>query len=417
MIVDVFAPEIFDIISNNSRLKNILDQGACLYLVGGAVRDLLMQKEPDDYDFCVGGLDQESFKNLFPEMVKVGKNYPIFKVNNYDFDLQKSLDDLKMEDELKRRDFTINAIAVNIKDGKMIDPFNGIKDLEKGVISVLPDAIKKDPLRAYRAARLVSEMEESSDRVFSINKETEIQIKANKKRLESLAEERVFGEFRKALLSNMPARFFKVLKELDILDVHFPEIDALIGVKQPEKYHPEGDVFNHTMLSLEAAVKRTNNPLIRFSVLVHDLGKALTPEEEWPHHYRHDRDGLKPLRKLCNRIKIPVKWRKAGELAINEHMRAFRWKKMRPGKIVHLLEKAQRSNLGIEGLANIIEADRRGRGQPDLEVSEASDLVVLGKEMFAQIGGSSIRGVKEGPEFGKKLFHARCQWLKNKLRP
>ena len=141
--------------------------------------------------------------------------------------------------------------------------------------------------------------------------------------LNTLSKERVFVEFRKALLSDKPSNFFNVLRKANVLDIHFKEIYDLIGSLQPVKYHPEGDSYNHTMIAVDNSVDLTNDPMIRYAALVHDLGKGITPKEMYPHHYGHDKNGEKPVRNLSNRIKVPTLWKKAGITSAKEHVK--RW--------------------------------------------------------------------------------------------
>lgn len=157
----------------------------------------------------------------------------------------------------------------------------GIKDIENGVIKAIGESFKEDPLRVYRVARFASELD------FEVEENTLKLMNELKNELDTLSKERVFVEFRKALASNNPSRFFNVLKEADVLDTHFKEIYDLIGSIQPLKYHPEGDSYNHTMLAVQNSVKLTDDLLIRYAVLVHDLGKGLTPKEMYPHHHGH----------------------------------------------------------------------------------------------------------------------------------
>lgn len=142
-----------------------------------------------------------------------------------------------------------------------------------------------------------------------------------KEELNTLSAERVFMELKKALEAEKPSIFFNVLKEVDVLDIHFKEIFDLIGAIQPVKYHPEGDSYNHSMLALDNSAKLTNDLIIRFSALVHDLGKGTTPKEMYPHHYGHDKRGVEPLKNLCKRIKVPNEWKQAGLVAVEEHMK------------------------------------------------------------------------------------------------
>lgn len=193
----------------------------------------------------------------------------------------------------------------------------GIKDIENRVIKAIGESFKEDPLRVYRVARFASELD------FEVEENTLKLMNELKNELDTLSKERVFVEFRKALASNNPSRFFNVLKESDVLDTHFKEIYDLIGSIQPLKYHPEGDSYNHTMLAVQNSVKLTDDLLIRYAVLVHDLGKGLTPKEMYPHHHGHAEKGVEPVRNLSNRIGVPTIWRKAGIISSKEHMR--RW--------------------------------------------------------------------------------------------
>lgn len=193
----------------------------------------------------------------------------------------------------------------------------GIKDIENRVIKAIGESFKEDPLRVYRVARFASELD------FEVEENTLKLMNELKNELDTLSKERVFVEFRKALASNNPSRFFNVLKEADVLDTHFKEIYDLIGSIQPLKYHPEGDSYNHTMLAVQNSVKLTDDLLIRYAVLVHDLGKGLTPKEMYPHHHGHAEKGVEPVRNLSNRIGVPTIWKKAGIISSKEHMR--RW--------------------------------------------------------------------------------------------
>ena len=194
----------------------------------------------------------------------------------------------------------------------------GIKDIDNKIIRAIGNSFLEDPLRVYRVARFASELE------FEVEEKTIEYMRSLRDELDTLSKERVFVEFRKALASNKPSIFFNVLKEAKVLDIHFKEIYNLIGSLQPIKYHPEGDSYNHTMIAVDNSVGLTKNLLIRYACLVHDLGKGLTPEEQYPHHHGHSIKGLEPVRDLSNRIGVPTSWKKAGITSSKEHMR--RWK-------------------------------------------------------------------------------------------
>lgn len=175
----------------------------------------------------------------------------------------------------------------------------------------------EDPLRVYRVARFASELD------FEVQEDTLKLMNSLRGELDTLSKERVFVEFKKALSSNKPSKFFNVLSKADVLDIHFKEIYDLIGSLQPLKYHPEGDSYNHTMITVDNSTKLTNDLLIRYACLVHDLGKGLTPKEMYPHHHGHAEKGVEPVKELSNRIGVPTSWKKAGVLSSKEHMR--RW--------------------------------------------------------------------------------------------
>lgn len=311
--------------------KDIAKNGGRLYLVGGAVRDELNKIESHDKDFCVTGLSSDTFEKLFPEAHKRGKSFFVYdlfgnefamarsekKIGNLHTDFEiTSNENITIEEDLKRRDITINSIAKDVLTNKIIDPFNGIEDLKNGIIKATSkSSFKEDPLRAYRAARFASKFN------FNVDSDTIKLMNELKSDLKYLSEERVFDEFRKAINSDYPYIFFDILKQADILDVHFIEIYKLIGAIQPVQYHPEGDSYNHSLLALKMATSITKDERIRFSALVHDLGKGLTPPDEYPHHLNHDVNGVKQVKKLGKRLKMPNSWIKCGTVAAREHMR------------------------------------------------------------------------------------------------
>ncbi len=273
----------------------IKNNGGRLYLVGGAVRDSLLNRPISDEDYCVCGIDKENFLKLFPNCHTRGKTFKVFDIEGKEFALARTEKkigighkefeittgkEITIEQDLKRRDITINSIAKDVLTGEIIDPYKGKEDIQNKTIRATSNSFMEDPLRVYRVARFASELE------FNVEENTLKMMYKLKNELSTLSKERVFTEFRKALKTSMPSTFFDVLKNANVLDVHCKEIYNLIGAIQPIEYHPEGDSYNHTMLALNNSVKLTNNLMIRYSVLVHDLGKGLTPKELYPHHYR-----------------------------------------------------------------------------------------------------------------------------------
>lgn len=338
-----------------------------IYQVGGSVRDEILNAPASDKDFVVVGTTVKEFLEKFPEAKKVGKSFPVFLVNGNEyafarkekktlpgyrgFDVEFS-PDVSLAEDLARRDITINSIAKDVNTGEIIDPFNGIDDLRKKRIVHVTQAFSEDPLRAYRVARFASKFCD-----FSVDEGTIELMKNLKGELNTLSVERVWAECLKALESFCPSRFFEILKEAGVLDVHFPELYALIDVPAgPVEFHgDEKDSFDHTM----RAMKRTpKNSLLVFSILCHDLGKALTPKEIYPHHYRHDINGVEPVKALCKRLKVPKKYERSAFLTVRYHMTLSRLPEMRPGKAVSLLRKLDGFEPdGISGFLKIIQAD------------------------------------------------------------
>ena len=310
--------------------KKIENAGGRLYIVGGAVRDKILGKENKDEDYCVTGITKEEFVEIFPEAKFRGKFFEVFVLENKEFAMArieektgtghkefkvKTNKNITIEEDLKRRDITVNAIAQDVLTGKIIDPYNGTKDLKEKRIKAVSRAFSEDPLRVYRVARFAAELE------FEVEENTLKMMNSLKDELLSLSKERVFEELRKALKTNRPSIFFEVLKKANVLDIHFKEIYDLIGAVQPEKYHPEGDSYNHTMIALDNSAKITQDEKIRFACLVHDLGKGRTPKEMYPHHYGHEEGGIEPLRELSRRVGLPKEWKECGMTAIKEHMK------------------------------------------------------------------------------------------------
>lgn len=408
-------------------MKNILEiaeqiklNGGTLYLVGGAVRDKILNRKVRDEDYCVVGISVEKFKKLFPEAKERGKSFCVFDIDKREFAIArkeskkgkghkefeiKANENITIEEDLARRDITINAMAQNVLTGEIIDIFNGREDLKKRIIRATTTRFEEDPLRVYRVARFSSELE------FEVDEQTINLMNKLKPELETLSKERIFEELKKALKSNRPSIFFQILKKANILDVHYKEINNLIGSLQPEEYHPEGDSYNHTMMVLDKASEMTKKLEIRFSALVHDLGKGITPKEMYPHHYGHDINGVELVEKLGKRIGVPKLWIKCGKLAAKEHMRAGMFNNMNPNKKVSFIEKIYKTQLGLEGLEIVVNADR-ARG----DIYSKVEFAKIGNMCMKEINGKYIKqkyNVKSDKSFAQKLHEERVKWLEN----
>lgn len=400
--------------------NKIKQKGGNLYLVGGAVRDSFLNRPVKEEDYCVTGLSKQEFETLFPEAKLRGKMFPVYDIEKREFALARTErksgighkefeirigKEITIREDLARRDITINAIAQEVLTKEIIDPFYGTEDIKNRIIRKVGKSFAEDPLRVYRVARFAATL------TFEVEPETIKEMKKLELELITLSKERVYVEFQKALKSNKPSIFFEVLRKANLLKVHFPEIQNLIGKIQPEKYHPEGDSYNHTMIAVDASTKLTDDLAIRFSCLVHDLGKGTTPVEILPHHYGHEERGEKLVTVLGNRIGVPKKWIKCGKIAAKEHMKAGRFEEMTPKKQVELIEKLAKSELGLEGMKIVVLCDKYRNGiYPDnIQFDQ------IGKRCIQEITGSMIKEkyqLKEGKKIKEKLQEERINWIK-----
>lgn len=400
--------------------NKIKQNGGNLYLVGGSIRDQLVGIENYDEDYCVTGISKEKFKELFPNSFCRGKSFEVFDIDGREFALARTerkigvghkefeittSENITIIQDLRRRDITINSIARDVLTGEIIDPFGGQEDIKNHIIRATSEAFLEDPLRAYRAARFACKLG------FDIEKHTIKLMSKLRAELMNLSVERVFDEMRKAISCKKPSIFFQMLKKANILDVHFIELYNLIGVVQPKEYHPEGDAYNHTMFALDRSAECTKDQKVRFATLVHDLGKGLTPRSEYPHHYKHDVNGVKVVSEFCKRLKMPNDWADCGKVAAREHMKGGIFYKMTPKKQVDFIERAYKTKLGLEGLEIVVESDRNCRGV----ASDKVEFADLGNRMINTINGNYIKnkfGIYDGIKLKEKLHEERIKWMK-----
>lgn len=410
--------------------QKIKQAGGTLYLVGGAIRNHLLNMPITDEDYCVTGLTKEQFQKLFPEAKIQGKDFPVFILNHKEIALARkerkigkghkefeflTSPDITIEEDLARRDVTINSMAQDVSTGEIIDPFHGQEDIQKKILRKTTDAFAEDPLRVYRVARFMATLYQPAEQ-FTVEPGTLKAMEELKSELPTLSKERVFCEFRKALASQKPSIFFETLKQANVLEIHFPEIANLIGQTQPEKHHPEGDAYNHTMITVDNAAKLTNNLAIRFSCLVHDLGKGLTPKEILPHHYGHEEKGVKLVQSLGSRIGVPNSWIKCGKIATEWHMKGGIFGQMTAKKQVELIESVGKSMLGLEGLKIVVACDKSRHQENLQDTFEQIEFARLGAECLQQITGNKIQKQYPnliGKQFGEKLHQERINWIKS----
>lgn len=347
-----------------------------IYLVGGAVRDSLLNLPIKDKDYMVVGATPEQMQQLGYR--QVGKDFPVFlhPKTQQEYALARTerkvglgyggfscyaSPDVTLEQDLLRRDLTINAIAQD-EEGNLYDPYNGVADIQARQLRHVSTAFAEDPLRVLRVARFAARFHSLG---FKIAKETMslMQHMSQTEELTALTPERVWQEVDKSLGGPNPEIFFQVLRQCGALKILFPEIDALFGIPQPEKWHPEIDTGLHTLMVLTQATLLTQDKAVRFAALVHDLGKALSPKEHWPKHHGHGQKGLPVIKKLCERLRVPNEYRDLALLVSDLHQNVHQAFELRAETIVKVFDKADfwRKPERLNQLLLACIADMRGR--------------------------------------------------------
>lgn len=348
-----------------------------IYLVGGAVRDKLLGLEVKDKDWLVTGSTPEYFLSQGYE--QVGADFPVFlhpetkdeyalarterKVGAGYNGFETTFDPtVTVEEDLKRRDLTINAIAMD-SEGRYVDPYGGVEDLKNKVLKHVSEHFVEDPLRVLRVARFMARY---GDLGFTVHPDTMAlmkQIGLNGE-LSHLTSERVFKELEKVFTEPNPSYFFQVLKDSDTLQFIFPEIDDLFGIPQPEAHHPEIDTGVHVLMVLDQAKKiAPNNFAVLFAVLTHDLGKGITPKAMLPQHIGHEASGVKLVTHLCERLKVPSYVKKLAEFTCEYHTRCHTALSLKEKTIYDLFKSADafRNPQLLKDFLLACEADARGR--------------------------------------------------------
>lgn len=347
-----------------------------IYLVGGAVRDQLLQLPVYDRDWVVVGSSPQAM--LAAGFQAVGKDFPVFlhPKSKEEHALARTerktgvgytgfachyAPDVSLEDDLLRRDLTINAMAQD-NSGQLIDPYGGQRDLAAKVLRHVSPAFVEDPLRVLRVARFAAKLHRLG---FTVAEETmHLMAKiAQSGELQHLTAERVWQEWHKSLSTHHPEVFLQVLRDCGALAVVLPEIDRLFGVPQPEKWHPEIDTGIHTLMVAKQAAQLSDSLLVRFAAQVHDLGKGVTPPSEWPSHKLHCHTGLNIIESLCERIRVPNEFRDLALAVCAQHSNIHRADELKPAtklKVLGLLD-VWRKPERLEQVLLCCEADHRGR--------------------------------------------------------
>lgn len=357
-----------------------------VYLVGGAVRDKLLGIPVKERDWVVVGAKPEDLlKNKFRQ---VGRDFPVFlhpetkeeyalarterksAPGYYGFICDYS-NAVTLEEDLARRDLTINAMALD-EQHHLIDPYRGEQDLKEKWLRHVSPAFVEDPVRVLRVARFAARFYHLGFRLANETRELMYDM-VNKGELEHLVAERVWQEWQKSLCEKNPERFILTLRSCDALRVTLPEIHALFGVPNPYVHHPEIDSGVHSLMALTAAVQTTPDPMTRFAALVHDLGKALSPMNSWPKHHGHEERGVPIIEALCARLRIPNEYRTLAVMTSRYHLMIHRISELRAATIVSTLDNLdafRRPQLFAKVLIACY-ADSAGRGK-EVHYSQAS---------------------------------------------
>jgi len=347
-----------------------------VYLVGGAVRDQLLGRPVEERDWVVVGATPQALVDAGYR--PVGRDFPVFlhpqsgeeyalarterkQGHGYHGFTFQAGPEVRLEQDLARRDLTINAMA-QAADGTLIDPYGGRRDLESRILRHVSPAFAEDPVRVLRLARFAARFEPLG---FSVHPQTRALLVAMVQagEVDHLVPERVWAETVRALAEPAPGRFIQVLRDCGALARVMPELDRLFGVPQPPEYHPEVDCGRHILLSLAQAVRLGAGVRVRFAVLVHDLGKGETPASEWPHHYGHEQRSERLVRALCQRLRVPNDFRDLAAAVARYHSHCHRALSLRPATVLKLLEAldAFRRPARLEEFVLACEADARGR--------------------------------------------------------
>ena len=346
------------------------------YLVGGAVRDEILEYPFKEKDWVVVGATVDDM--IAAGYQQVGKDFPVFlhpetkeehalartekktAAGYKGFEVQTSAD-VTLEDDLIRRDLTINAIAKD-ENGDYIDPYNGIADIKNKILRHVSSAFAEDPVRILRIARFMARYKHLG---FNIADETVALMKemVSAGEVDALVPERVWQEMQKALSEKTPAAFITTLRDCGALKRILPELDCLFGIPQPIEHHPEIDTGIHTLMVLEQACLLSEAGDVRFAALMHDLGKGTTPKSEWPRHLAHEARGADIVKKVCQRLRIPNEYRDLAERTARFHLHYHRALELKPATVVKTLEQldAYRKPERFEKFLLASEADARGR--------------------------------------------------------
>ena len=394
------------------------------YLVGGAVRDRLLGEIAAERDWVVVGATPAELEAAGYR--RVGRSFPVFLHPDTSEEYALARTERKtgpgyrgfdvcadpsvtLEEDLQRRDLTINAIA-EAEDGQLIDPYGGQRDIADRVLRHVSDAFREDPVRILRVARFAARLHPFNFRIAAETRELLSDMVAGGE-ASALVAERVWKETDRALGSDHPEVFFAVLRDCGALAVLYPELEALFGVPQPPKHHPEVDTGVHVMLALQQAARMGASREVRFAVLMHDLGKGTTAQEHWPSHPEHEQRSLELVRLVSRRLGVPRRYRELAEHVARYHTLCHRAAELRPATTLKLLEgvDALRRPETFDDFLLACEADSRGRTGFQERAYPQAERLRRARAAAAAVRVEHLPDPKpEGPAVGEALRVARC---------
>jgi len=402
------------------------------YLVGGAVRDKLLGLPVKDRDWVVVGSSPQHM--LDAGYKSVGKDFPVFlhpstheeyalarterksAPGYHGFDIHAD-ENVTLEQDLLRRDLTINAIA-ETPDGTLIDPFNGQQDINDRVLRHVSEAFLEDPVRVLRVARFMARLAPMG---FTVAPETLklMQSMAANGEIDTLVAERVWQELQAAMSAAQPSAFIQTLRDSHALAIILPEVDKLFGVPQTAKWHPEIDTGIHTLMVMDQATKLSNDPQVRFAALCHDLGKGTTPKEEWPSHHGHERSSAKLTKLLCERLKVPKQFTDIAVLVGHYHLHCHRAYELSAKKVIELLKAFDISRRPERFKQFLIACEADARGRKGLENRDYPQFAYLqgAADAFLSVDAGAIaKTVKTPAHIPDELHRAHMNALKQYIR-
>jgi tRNA nucleotidyltransferase (CCA-adding enzyme) len=406
---------------------------SAVYLVGGAVRDEILGVPHKERDWVVVGSTPDEL--LAGNFRQVGASFPVFLHPDTGEEYALARTERKqghgyhgfavdfhpgvtLEEDLSRRDLTVNAMARD-QDGRLIDPFGGQRDLEQRVLRHVSPAFCEDPLRVLRVARFAARFADFGFRVHDSTLGLMREMVASGE-LEHLVPERVWAEFADAMSSSQPDVFIRVLRKSEALAILLPEVDCLFGVPQPERYHPEIDTGIHVLMTMNLAARLGGPAEVVFALLLHDLGKGLTPDTLLPSHVGHEKSGVPLVNEVCARLRTPGAYRDLALKVCELHLRCHRLVEARPSTVMKLIEDADllRRPERVQDFVRACEADFRGRkGLEDRPYPQGDRLQAALKAVLAirarDIGTKDLDGV----QIGEKLRKARIKAIAGAADP